>query len=110
VSRKNERSGFTKNLLAERPREEIELITQQVREKIAEERKVGDLERLMVSYQRLADDYTDLSRKHARLLAKQEASMTSLALWKNTAITVIVALACTIVSITLYFCSLLSLQ
>jgi hypothetical protein len=92
---------------AERPRVEIDMIVEQVRQKIGEERKVSDIGKLIETYQRLAADYNELSRDYEKLLGKHEAAQGSLLSWKNTAITVIVALACTLVSITLYFCSLL---
>jgi hypothetical protein len=86
VSRKSDKAKLTKELWAERPRSEIDLIADRIREKLAEEQRTRDIQ---------------------RLLREQERLQTAVYWWRSFAITLMLTLVGTVVAVVLYFCGLI---
>jgi transposase len=86
VSRKRDKAELPEALLDERPRLEIDLIAERVREKLAEEQRIRDIE---------------------NLLSERERLQAMVSWWRSFAITLMLALGSTVLAVLLYFCGLI---
>jgi len=86
VSGKRDKAELPKAFWAERPRLEIDLIAERIREKLAEEQRIRHIE---------------------NLLSEREKLQAAVSWWRSLAITLMLALGSTVLAVVLYFCGLI---